>query len=173
MIAKIHPYVQEAVRRRKLEDNQRLLLEVAASGDDVTAQVHTLARLMPKVDRAEVDKPTEKAPVNQSENRAGPRAPSRSGSSKKPTSKDFEATPGRTQPPDLSTKKQENQSPASPSSRNQPTPDEPSASGFDAIKGEWVAATALRRVLRESSEKDRKRFLDECFIPEVFPTFSV
>lgn len=171
-IAKIQPYVQQAIRRRKLEDNQRLLLEVAASGDDVMAQVHTLARLMPRVDKAEVDQATEQAPVNQSENQACPRPPSGSGSPEKTISQDCE-TAGRAQSPDLLTRTQEDPRPASPSSRVQPTRDQPSTSRFDAIKEEWGAAAALRRVLRESSENDRKRFLDECVMPEVFPTVTV
>ena len=48
-IAKIDPYVQNAVRKRKQEDNQKLLLEVAASGEDIPAQIHTLMRLLGEV----------------------------------------------------------------------------------------------------------------------------
>jgi hypothetical protein len=48
-IAKIVPYVQNAVRNYKEEDNQSLLIEVAASGEDLSAQVHTLTRLMNKI----------------------------------------------------------------------------------------------------------------------------
>jgi hypothetical protein len=48
-IAKIVPYVQNAVRNYKQEDNQSLLLEVAASGEDLSAQLPTLTRLMNKV----------------------------------------------------------------------------------------------------------------------------
>ncbi|PIT03966.1 hypothetical protein TSA1_26735 [Bradyrhizobium nitroreducens] len=48
-IAKILPGVQKAIRNYRQEDNQTLLLEVAASGDNSVAQVHTLARLTNKV----------------------------------------------------------------------------------------------------------------------------
>jgi hypothetical protein len=48
-IAKIDPYVQNVVRKRKQEDNQKLLLEVAASGEDIPAQIHTLMRLLGEV----------------------------------------------------------------------------------------------------------------------------
>jgi hypothetical protein len=48
-IAKIVPQVQRAIRDYGQEDNQNLLLEVAKSGDDYSAQVFTLTRLMNKV----------------------------------------------------------------------------------------------------------------------------
>lgn len=171
-IAKILPYVQQAVRRRKLEDNQSVLLEIAASGDDVTAQVHTLARLMPKVGKPEADHPSEEEPIDQFEHRVDPRAPSQSESSQNPDPKDFEANPGKAQSLAASTKEQQKQTSAPPPSCEQ-TPNKLSASAFGAIKREWETATALRRVLRESAETDRKRFLEECFIPEVFATSAV
>lgn len=164
-IAKIQPYVQQALRRRGLEDNQRLLLQVAASGDDVLAQVHTLARLMPASGKPEVDHPTGEAPVDQFEDRAD--------SSERSVSRDFEIPAGKKRPPVNSTEEQEAQNAPSPPSRDQSPPDEPTVSTFGAIKREWEAATALRRVLRESIEQDRQRFLDECFIPEVFATSPV
>jgi ParB-like nuclease domain len=58
-IARIVPYVQDAVRKRKQEDNQKLLLEVAASGEDISAQIHTLMRLL-----GEVSEPTEEPWTN-------------------------------------------------------------------------------------------------------------
>jgi hypothetical protein len=58
-IAKIDPYVQNAVRKRKQDDNQKLLLEVAASGEDIPAQIHTLMRPL-----GEVSEPTEEPSTN-------------------------------------------------------------------------------------------------------------
>lgn len=51
-IAKIVPPVQRAIRNNGQEDKQSLLLEVARSGDDYTAQIYTLTRLMNKVPEA-------------------------------------------------------------------------------------------------------------------------
>jgi hypothetical protein len=45
-IAKIVPYVQNAIRKFKLEDNQSVLLEVAASGESVHSQIHTLGQVI-------------------------------------------------------------------------------------------------------------------------------
>jgi hypothetical protein len=51
-IAKIVPQIQRAIRDFGQEDNQTLLLEVAKSGDDYSAQLFTLTRLMNKVPEA-------------------------------------------------------------------------------------------------------------------------
>jgi hypothetical protein len=167
-IAKIVPYVQNAIRRRKLEDNQALLLQVAASGDDVSSQVLTLGRLRPEPGKLEADHPTESAPVDRFEGPASSRGSSQLGSSESSV-KDFEVTAGNTRSPAASTEEQVPGNSASTPSGDQPSPDEPIASTFGAIKKEWEAATTLRRILRASVEQDRKRFFNECFIPEVFP----
>ena len=168
-IAKIAPYVQQALRRRKLEDNQTLLLKVAASGDDVTAQVLALGRLRPEPGKLEADCPTEGAPVDRFESRASSSGSSQLGSSERSVSKDFEVTAGNTRSPAASTEEQVPRNSPSPPSRDQSPPDEPAVSTFGAINWEWEAATTLRRILRGSVEEDRKRFFNECFIPEVFP----
>lgn len=168
-IAKIAPYVQQALRRRKLEDNQTLLLRVAASGDDVTAQVLALGRLRREPGTFEADPPTEGAPVDRFEGRASSSGSSQLGSSERSVSKDLEVTAGNTRSPAASTEEQVPRNSPSPPSRDQPPPDEPAVSTFGAIKREWEAATMLRRILRASVEEDRKRFFNECFIPEVFP----
>lgn len=54
-IAKIVPYVQDAIRRRKLEDSQSLLLEIASSGEDVHSQTHTLGRILNRLRKPEAE----------------------------------------------------------------------------------------------------------------------
>lgn len=164
--------MQKQLRKYKQEDNQSLMLEVAASGDDVPAQIYTLTRLMPKPDRPELDQTDEEPQVDQPKNQAGAQVPPQSGSSERADSEDFEANSGKTQLPAVSSKEQVKQTSASLPSRDQPSPDERTGPTFDAIKREWVAATSLRHALRESTEEDRRRFLEECVIPEVFATLS-
>jgi hypothetical protein len=96
-IAKIVPYVQNAVRKCKQEDNQRLLLEVAASGEDVSAQFHTLTRLMGKVPEAAGELWTNRLPWPASLG-ADERAPFKSQMSADRISRGFEAS-GAGSPP--------------------------------------------------------------------------
>ena len=167
-IAKIDPYVQNAVRRYKQEDNQKLLLEVAASGDDVTAQIYTLTRLMGKAGKAakkaRADKPFEPEEVE-----AQTRPPLQPQSSS-PDSSPGDSAAGETQSSTHSIETEDH--PLASSSAQSPliSTETPGASKFDFIKREWVDAKALRRILREATHHDRRRFIDECVLPELFPS---
>jgi ParB-like chromosome segregation protein Spo0J len=168
-IAKIAPYVQNAIRKNKLEDNQSVLLEIAASGDDAASQADTLSRIMNRFEQS-VREPRADAQPDKSDGKYHSSSQSQSDKSRNAGAEASEVTPKGRQP-SIVQSEEEPQGPIPPSSPSRSiTSDEPRVSTFDAIKQEWDDATFLRHVLHESNQQDRRRFLDECVIPELFPS---
>lgn len=89
-IAKIVPYVQNAIRKRKLEDNQSALLEIAASGDDVHSQIHTLGRVLNRRKPEAETSDDDTSETEQLSDKKQPSSQSRSSSSTDRASSGFE-----------------------------------------------------------------------------------
>lgn len=169
-IAKLDPYVQRHVRKLNLEDNQSVLLEIARSGDDVHAQVHTLAGIMNRTNtgRSAPKSSGEASPTTPAgtEENVGPASSSsHSGSPEEPI-------PGGSNPASVGsrtvvpTEGETVQRPVAPTLKTQSAPQgKQTVWEYEAIKQEWEKTGGLLNLLLEVNQEQQQRFFEECMIP--------
>ena len=167
-IAKLVSYVQVHVRKLNLEDNQSVLLEIAASGDDVHSQLHTLARIMnrTKTGRSASQSPEENSPGTFVRTGEGEKSPSsQSESSEHPIPGGSNSTGVKSRPV-VPNNEATAQRPVPPPSRTQSAPrSEQTASGYEAIKREWEKTGGVLSLLHAATQEEQRRFFDECVMP--------
>jgi ParB-like chromosome segregation protein Spo0J len=166
-IVRLDPYVQLQVRKRNLEDNQSLLLEIAAAGDEVHAQIHTLTRILNRIKAASAAPKSPEGTLEKTEKgRKSPSPPPPQSDSSEPSIQAGSNSTGEVSRPVASNKGETVRTPVAPPPHTQSTSRaELPASGFEAIKREWEKGEALLSLLRVATQKEQSRFRDECVMP--------
>jgi hypothetical protein len=171
-IAKIVYYVQTAIRKRGLEDNQSLLLEVASSGDDLSAQFHTFTRILPRYEKApKKDETLESGPRDHRQTERGA-SQTRGPTGSHPASPIGDGTEESESVPTVAAPSGEERKPEAvdtSTSKAKPTSSTARPSPFDKARHLWIEAEELRAALRELGDQDRHRFHRECFMAELLP----